>query len=796
MLRLKKIVKDYIVADSKVHALKGIDLSFRKNEFVSILGPSGCGKTTLLNIVGGLDKYTSGDLFINGKSTKQFKDRDWDVYRNHRVGFIFQSYNLIPHQTILGNVELALTIAGLSKEERIKKAKNAIDRVGLTGQYYKKPNQLSGGQCQRVAIARALVNELEILLADEPTGALDTVTSVQIMDLIKEISNEKLVIMVTHNPELAEKYSSRIVRLLDGEVLSDSNPYNEEDEIKEVSLSEPNDNKKKEKAKMSLWTAFKLSLKNLLSKRGRTILTCFAGSIGIIGVSSVLAVSSGVKGYIKSMQDDMLSGNPITIQEMALDISGMMNNMTPTQKQEIIKEANKVNVEFLINQLLEQYETIGKITVSNTITEDYIEYIKSIPSEYAACIRLDYGLDMTYNIYTDFLPSAPEGQTSKVVGNSLSSIRNNYASVLSHVEGLSSYSSFITNLVECFKQAPNNVDYINSQYNVLSGKIATEKNEVMIVLDKDSQMTDLVLAELGYFTQDDFINICMDAKENPKDDHADIKNKFTYDEILGKTFRWYPNDAIFTVDTNPMDMISHNYLYDEEMIKEDGLELKVVGILEPKETINYGCLTTGFYYTEALTNYALEKNLESEIVKYIANQPNQTLSSGRNVQNNGGVKYELDYGVTYQYSYVFDKVLYENVVGYVGSENMFTSMMGMMGGAAAGMSGSKSYSLTLRQAGGSDIANSIAIYPTNFELKDGVTEHLDAWNGDSDIVVGDKVLTKADREKITYTDSVGLIIAMVNTLINIITYALIAFTALALVVSCVMIAIITYVSVM
>ena len=799
MLRLKKIVKDYIVADSKVHALKGIDLSFRKNEFVSILGPSGCGKTTLLNIVGGLDKYTSGDLFINGKSTKEFRDRDWDVYRNHRVGFIFQSYNLIPHQTILGNVELALTIAGLSKEERIKKAKLAIDRVGLKGQYYKKPNQLSGGQCQRIAIARALVNEPEILLADEPTGALDTVTSVQIMDLIKEISKEKLVIMVTHNPELALKYSSRIVKLLDGEVLSDSNPYSEEEEIKEVESNiETNNNKKKEKAKMSLWTAFKLSLRNLLSKRGRTILTCFAGSIGIIGVSSVLAVSSGVKGYIKSMQDDMLSGNPITIQETALDISGMMNNMTPAQKQEIIKEADKVNVEFLINQLLEQYETIGKITVSNNITEDYIEYIKSIPSEYAACVRLDYGLDMTYNIYTDFLPSAPEGSSSSVVGNSLSSIRNNYASVLSHVEGLANYASFITNLVECFKQAPNNVEYISSQYNVLSGKIATEKNEVMIVLDKDSQMTDLVLAELGYFTQDEFIDICIDAKENPKDDHSSIKNKFTYDEILGKTFRWYPNDAIFTQDNNPYDMISYNYLYDEEMINEEGLELKVVGILEPKETINYGCLTTGFYYTEALTNYALEKNLESEIVKYIAGQPNQTLSSGHNVQKNdeGIILYELDYGAIYKYSYVFDGILYSDVTGYVGNENMLTSMMGMMGGSGVSMSGSKSYSLTLRQAGGNKLANSIAIYPTNFELKDGVTEHLDAWNLDGDITIGDKVLTKADREKITYTDSVGLIITMVNTLINIITYALIAFTALALVVSCVMIAIITYVSVM
>ena len=804
MLRLENIKKNYYVADMVVEALKGINLSFRKNEFVSILGPSGCGKTTLLNIIGGLDKYTDGDLHINGKSTKEFKDADWDVYRNHRIGFIFQSYNLIPHQTILGNVELALTIAGISKEERIARAKAAIDKVGLKGQYYKHPNQLSGGQCQRVAIARALVNEPEILLADEPTGALDTVTSIQIMDLIKEIAKEKLVIMVTHNPELAEQYSNRIVRLLDGELQSDSNPFTKEEEIeevkkleeiakKEIALANKTSKKKKEKAKMSLWTSFKLSARNLLSKRARTILTCFAGSIGIIGVSSVLAVSSGVKGYIKSMQDDMLSGNPITISETALDIDAMMSNMTPAQKQEIIKEAGKVNVEFMINQMLEQYENIGKITVNNTITQDYIDYIMSMSDEYAACVTLNYGLDMTYNIYTDFVPSSLDNNSSEV-GRSLASIRTNYASVLSHVEGLGDYSSIITNLVECFKQAPSNEEYISSQYNILSGKIATEKNEVMIVLDKDSQMTDLVLAELGYFTQDDFVNICIDAKENPKDDHSSIKNKFTYEEILGKTFRWYDNDAIIVEDTNTADSITHNYLYDESMItnKSNGIELKVVGILEPKETISYGCLSTGFYYTEALTKYALEKNLESNLVKYIESSGG-TLRSGSQKSFTG----TSDYGAVYKYSYVFDGTLYENVTGYLGNENMSMSLIGsMVPGLGAMLGGTTSYELTLRQAGGDGVANSIAIYPINFELKDGVTEHLDRWNSDEDIVIGDKVLTKSDREKVTYTDSVGLIIDLVNTLIDIITYALIAFTALSLVVSCVMIAIITYVSVM
>ena len=291
MLKLVNVVKTYVMGDSKVEALKGISVNFRKNEFVSILGPSGCGKTTLLNIIGGLDKYTVGDLVINGVSTKQFTDRDWDVYRNHRIGFIFQSYNLIPHQTILENVELALTIAGMEKNERLEKARMVLDRVGLAGQYNKKPNQLSGGQCQRVAIARALVNDPEILLADEPTGALDTVTSVQIMDLIKEISKEKLVIMVTHNPELAQQYSSRIIKLLDGKIVDDSNPY-------EQNVKEQQKQTNKKKASMSFFTALSLSMNNLMTKKGRTILTAFAGSIGIIGIALILALSNGVQNYI------------------------------------------------------------------------------------------------------------------------------------------------------------------------------------------------------------------------------------------------------------------------------------------------------------------------------------------------------------------------------------------------------------------------------------------------------------------------------------------------------------------
>ena len=406
MLKLIDIKKDYFVPGNNepVNALKGISINFRENEFVSILGPSGCGKTTLLNLIGGLDKYTSGDLVIDGVSTKKYKDRDWDIYRNHRIGFIFQSYNLIPHQTILENVELALTISGESKQERIEKAKKALDRVGLQGSYNKKPNQLSGGQCQRVAIARALVNEPEILLADEPTGALDTKTSTQIMDLIADISKEKLVIMVTHNPEIAEVYSSRIIRLVDGLVVSDSNPFTEEKTIKAKIRN-------KEKAKMSFFTAFKLSFRNLISKFKRTLLVCIAGSIGIVGVSTVLAVSSGIHGYIDSMQDDMLSGNPISITETAFDIGAMMSEANKMQQTEIVIENGVVNVNSIIEYLSKQANAMESFKVTNNITEDYVNYVLAMPQENYSAITLDYGIDVSNNPMST-LPCFPVASSS------------------------------------------------------------------------------------------------------------------------------------------------------------------------------------------------------------------------------------------------------------------------------------------------------------------------------------------------------------------------------------------------
>ena len=629
MLKLSDITKDYKVADTVVKALKGISLSFRESEFVSVLGPSGCGKTTLLNIIGGLDKYTKGDLSISGRSTKEFRDRDWDVYRNHRIGFIFQSYNLIPHQTVLGNVELALTIAGLSKNERAAKAKLALDKVGLGDQCYKYPNQLSGGQSQRVAIARALVNDPDILLADEPTGALDTTTSVQIMELVKEIADEKLVIMVTHNSELAEKYSTRIIKLLDGELQDDSNPFAGTDGAGKVKAD-----KTAEKAKMSFWTAFKLSLQNLLTKKARTTMIGAAGSIGIIGVSLVLSISFGVQTFIQNMQNDMLSGNPLEIRESGIDITGLMRMTRTSDQAAALKEYGYVNVDSMIEYLASRASTAESIMMNNNITQDYIDYVLSLSDEYNAAIFLNYGLDVTNNIFTDFKETAD----SEAENMSLSAIKNIYTSVLEH-SPYSSYANYVTSLTDIFTQAPNNEDYILSQYDLVLGRAAREKNEIMLVLEQDSMLSDLLLAQLGYYTQDEFLNMVFkaapeaDGSPNRHYDSALDKEKFTYDELIGRSFVWYPNDDVFNSPENQYAPFTYNAYYKDEF--SGGVELTVVGILEPNENISYGCLESGIYYTEALTRHIIDTNKDSQIVNALKKNGQESTSSGE--RSSGGL---------------------------------------------------------------------------------------------------------------------------------------------------------------
>ncbi|VEU79834.1 ABC transporter ATP-binding protein/permease [Haploplasma axanthum] len=787
MLRLKEIRKEYEVGNTKVEALKGIDLSFRQNEFVSILGPSGCGKTTMLNIIGGLDKYTTGDLFINGRSTKEFKDSDWDVYRNKRIGFIFQSYNLIPHQTILGNVELALTIAGVSKTERTARAKKALDKVGLQGQYNKKPNQLSGGQSQRVAIARALVNDPEILLADEPTGALDTVTSVQIMDLIKEIAKDRLVIMVTHNPELANEYSTRIIKLLDGELQSDSNPFTEKNEIKETNkrnellkkeINEPN----KEKAKMSFFTSFKLSLQNLFTKKARTILTSIAGSIGIIGVSLVLALSFGLQTQIDNMQNDMLSGNPIEIRKTAMDINAMQNMMTPEEKIEVIKEAGYINVNSMVEALMKRADNAGGLMVNNTITKDYVEYLNNAPSNSVAAILLNYGLDLTNNLYTDVYKSNNDNSDQM----SLSTLRMIYTDMLKKTQ-YSEYSSLIGSLSENFMQVPNNEEYIKEQYNMLHGNYSKNKDEIMIVVNSDNQLNDLLLAQLGYYSQEEFINLIYKAGKSPLYNPSLERSKLSYDELIGKEFTWYPNDVVFNDPTDALAPFTYNSYQNDNF--KNGLKLKITGILEPKEDINFGSLTSGFYYTEELANYVIESNNNSKITSYLKNN-NLDAFYGMKTEVEQGSGVYKDLGITATYSFEFEGETYQSV-SYLGKTDMMSAMLGsMMGGSVKEIP-----MVSLNELGGSDVPNQISIYPTDFENKKDLITYLDKWNQDIDIKVFDKVLKKADRVDIIYTDTLSIVMTMMSSLIDVITIALIGFTALSLLVSCVMIAIITYVSV-
>ncbi len=780
MLKLINITKDYPVANHQVHALKGISITFRDNEFVSILGPSGCGKTTLLNIIGGLDHYTSGDLFIDQISTKKFTDRDWDSYRNHRIGFVFQSYNLIPHQTILENVELALTISGIGKEERLQRAKEVLDKVGLKGDYHKKPNQLSGGQCQRVAIARALVNNPDILLADEPTGALDSATSIQIMELIKEISKDRLVIMVTHNPEIAKKYSSRIVQLLDGKIIGDSNPVSENEKIekKEEKIIE-------KKSKLSFWTAFKLSARNLRSKLKRTILTCIAGSIGIIGVATVLSVSTGVRTYINNMQEDMLSGNPITISETGMNLESLLSMTDTSTQEEALKDSIEdgyINVNRFIEYLVSQTGSLDAFRIQNEFSEEYLQFLQNMPKEYYAAIATYYGIDVKNNIYTNI---QLQGYEEKIM--SLSSIITTYTSMLNQTE-LKEYSSLVGMVTNNINQAVNNNDFIATQYDIISNpkesKFAEEANEIMLVVNDDQELTDLILAQLGYYTQEEFLNIIYKAIDSEKYDSSLDKNQFSYDELLNKTFIYYPNDTIFKQTDPSSPLFSLNpftYQPYAEKSWENGIELKITAILKPKENVSYGCLSSGIYYTPALTQKIIMDNVQSQIVHYLNENEEEAFTS---MNYNG-----TNIGIIYDYSYYFEDREYTET-GFVGNTSSLSSFMGTITGQ-----NNPIYTLTLRELGGCNLPSDIHIYPTNFELKDQVTAYLDQWNGNKTLTFDNITLTPEERATITYSDNLAVMISLIDNMINIVTIALIAFTALSLVVSTVMIAIITYVSV-
>ena len=798
MLKLKGITKDYITASTVTHALKGLDVNFRQNEFVSILGPSGCGKTTLLNIIGGLDRYTSGDLIIKGKSTKNYNDRDWDTYRNHSIGFVFQSYNLISHLSLQGNVELALTIGGISRKERQERAFKALEKVGLGDIAKKKPNQLSGGQMQRVAIARALVNDPEILLADEPTGALDTETSVQIMELLKEVAKDRLVIMVTHNPDLAKTYSTRIINMLDGVILKDSKPFEGIDYRSEKELKFDNDEKEKtgKKAKMSLGTAFTLSARNLVSKMKRTALVVVAGSIGIIGVSAVLAISYGVKSYIRNMQDDMLSGNPVQITETALDLQAMMDASSELTKAQAVGESvqdGKINVEYLIEYLATQKDNLSTFSIQNDITQDYVDYVEAMPHEYYSAIKKEYGINAKLNIYTDFDFTGEVGHKDLV---SLQETESMYSKIISETD-FGEFSSMIPMFTNTFASMPDNPDYLLKQYDILNegGHIATEEDEMMIVVSKDTTLTDIFLGQIGYITQDEFVAI-VDKYATHEENPTPVPTELDYAKILNKEFTYFPNDSIYEVNTNPMTSIVSPYTYVGEASSStpNGKKIKITGILRAKETVQYGSLSTGFILSPKLEQMMLRDAKDSVII----NDLKAKKANYEDLEDKTTFKgyYSL---YTYEYQYK-DNAKSTNADSAITIANTDSMGGGMFSDIIASMFGDQysvenQFKTAIRKSAGNDVANDVSVYPLSFDDKYLVTNYLDKWNSDDTLTFTGKTLTADERSEIKYTDNLQVIISLVNIMIDIVSIALIAFTSLSLVVSTVMIGIITYVSV-
>ena len=920
MLQLKNISKDYVTSSECVHALRGVSISFRKTEFVSILGPSGCGKTTLLNIIGGLDHYTDGDLQIGERSTKSYTDRDWDVYRNHRVGFIFQSYNLIPHQTVLANVELALTIAGISKEERVARAKLALDRVGLKDQYYKRPNQLSGGQCQRVAIARALVNDPEILLADEPTGALDTSTSVQIMELIKEISRERLVIMVTHNPELAEEYSTRIVRLLDGEVIEDTRPMTDGETEAELELERqkkeaennriaalPIEEQKKvkkakarqrEKAKMSFFTAFMLSLKNLFTKKGRSTLTAFAGSIGIIGIALILAVSQGMTDYINHVQETTLSAYPLTLESTTIDISALMESFMNAGESSN-HENDAVYKDPLIGELVDALskleENENDLAAFKAFLEEELAKKDSPLSN--AIMGIQYSYDFDFSIYTKNRDGEIiKSDTGEILADMLSDYFMGLAqnggfganagdgqslntSMMSSMMGLRMWEELLPGLADENGEKPLVADILKDQYDVVYGSWPTSKNELVLVLNEKNELDDLTLYALGLLSEeniDAIINAAVNGTTLPES-----QSRWTYEEICNLTFRTIlPYDFYIKQGDVFVDMSENQIMLNS--LYNDALELKVSGIIRPNENADTTMLNGSIAYTYALTEYVIEEAENSDVVKAQKANPRIDVTSGLPFKENTGtltpeekkaaflayvddltdekkaevyvaiqcLKAELqgldaateqalsqmtdkdaviamivamleeestaDSSAIAAYfedmtldelkamlrPYIEDNVrqsIHAQVKMGLGSLDTATKVTLLNGELATATNDNfilyydeitefsvYTYEDSLIRIGSVDLDSpyTINLYASTFENKDIIVAEIDDYN--------DRV---GEDKRIAYTDIMGILMSSITTIINAITYVLIAFVAISLIVSSIMIGVITLISV-
>lgn len=791
MLELNDIKKDYVSGSTTVSALKGINLRFRDCEFVSILGQSGCGKTTMLNIIGGLDKYTSGDLKINGVSTKNYKDRDWDFYRNNSIGFVFQSYNLIPHQTVLSNVELALTLSGVSKAERKRRAIEALEKVGLGEQIHKKPNQMSGGQMQRVAIARALVNNPDILLADEPTGALDTETSIQIMELLKEISKDRLIIMVTHNPELAKDYSTRIVRLLDGVITDDSDPYSLEDmeadikakEAAKVKVSEKKNKKsgKKQKTSMSFFTALSLSFNNLMTKKTRTILTAFAGSIGIIGIAMILSISNGIQLYIDRVQRDTLSSYPITLQAESIDISSMVTSMTGNSDSAEHEDKSKIYSNDIMGDMI---NTMVKEVKSNNLSE-FKKYIENGGSDIKSNVSdIQYSYDVPLNIYMKDTSNGVEQLNPSTMFDSIyGEGATSTSSAMSSGMGMGMFSNS-----SVWNQLLGNQQVLDEQYDVLAGHWPENFNEVVLVTDKNNEVDDYTLYSLGLKDPEEVRTLFKkmmvgESYETEKD------ISYTFDEILDTEFKLVmPTDMYKYNDvTGTWDDYSKDDKYMTNVVN-NGTDIKVCGIIRPNDDAVSTSISSGIGYTAKLTEYIIDEVKNSEIAKAQLADTSVDVFTGVPFDNDRNTEITMD-----------------DVNAYMATLSPEESAQ--MQAMTSGMSDDQilqlfSASLKARTTDATldsnksklgitdlDTPSQIDIYATDFDSKEKVQNIIKDYN---------KSQQDDGKEEnvINYTDYVGIMMSSVSTIINAISYVLIAFVAISLIVSSIMIGIITYISVL
>ena len=755
MLKLEDITKDYKSADNVVHALKGVNIEFRESEFVSILGQSGCGKTTLLNIIGGLDRYTSGNLIINGKSTKDFKDKDWDAYRNYSIGFVFQNYNLISHQTILSNVELALTLSGVDKKERKKRAIEALKKVGLEEQIHKKPNQLSGGQMQRVAIARAIVNNPDIILADEPTGALDSKTSKQVMDILKEIAQEKLVIMVTHNGELAEEYSTRIIRILDGVITDDSNPYKTE-------KLEENREKEKRRTSIKFLTALNLSLNNLMTKKGRTILTSFAGSIGIIGIALILAISTGIQNYIDKVEEDTLSSYPISIEEATIDTTSMLESMMSESNNNDNSEDGKIHSQNIMTQML---STISNKVENNNLTEfkKYLGSENSKIKDYTNSIQCEYNLKL--NLYK-------ENTENGIVKVNPSTVMEKLGMGGMAEANNSSGMTFMN--TDVWTEMLDNEELLHSQYDLLAGNWPKNYNEVVLIVDENNRINDYVLYSLGLKDQSE-LEETMKQLQNGETVEEPDNTSYTYDELLNLSFKLLLNSDYYEKENGLWINKEDNNEYMKQKIA-NAESIKVVGIIKQNENSTATGMAGGIGYLKDLKEYVINKTNEAKIVKEQKENPDINVFTGLEFPQEGEEQIFNIQNLTVEQQRALSQMSPEQIADMMETyrENMEAT-----------------YEDNLKTLGAVNLEepSSILIYPKSFDDKERIANAIEEYN---------QKQTEEGKEEnvITYTDIVGTMMTSVTNIIDAVSYALIGFVSISLIVSSIMIGIITYISVL